>query len=199
MTIDAEQTSGLIVIGGLVVVLAMQIRHGVWLREIARHDGVLFRFCEIRRSVVRLLFDRHLDGELSRRDYVDARRLLDVLNHVIGDYDKRKAVMFNFRRFVRALRKYEKTAGELRLPRAAARRANCRILSANGHCGFARLFGIYAIDSFRVVVAVFQAFFARAMAAGVADRRRSFSPRRRAFGCADFDLESANFGDGLIR
>ena len=116
MTIDAEQTSGLIVIGGLVVVLAMQIRHGVWLREIARHDGVLFRFCEIRRSVVRLLFDRHLDGELSRRDYVDARRLLDVLNHVIGDYDKRKAVMFNFRRFVRALRKYEKTAGELRLP-----------------------------------------------------------------------------------
>ena len=117
MTIDAEQTSGLIVIAGLVVVLAMQIRHGVWLREIARHDGVLFRFCEIRRRVVRLLFDRHLENGLSARDRCDGIRLLNLLNQVIGDYGERKAVMFNFRRFVRAIEEYEKTAGELRMPR----------------------------------------------------------------------------------
>ena len=116
MTIDSEQTSGLIAVAGLAVVLAMQIRHGVWLREIARHDGVLFRFCEIRRRVVRLLFDRHLESGLSARNRRDGIRLLNLLNQVIGDYRERKAVMFNFRRFVRAIEEYEKTAGELRMP-----------------------------------------------------------------------------------
>ena len=200
MTIDAEQTSGLIVIGGLVVVLAMQIRHGVWLREIARHDGVLFRFCEIRRRVVRLLFDRHLENGLLARDRRDGLRLLNLLNQVIGDYNKRKAVMFNFRRFIRALRvihalrEYAKTAGGLRMPRPPQDR---EIADLYGQMKTAFLRGFLAYTplircelTFRIIE-----FFARKFL------RRSLSVAVDRLRCdvKNLKLESANFGGDLIR
>ena len=200
MTIDSAQVSGVILIVGLVVLVAMQIHRYFWLREIARHDGVLFRFCEIRRRVVRLLFDRHLESGLSARDRRDGLRLLNLLNQVIGDYDKRKAVIFNFRRFIRAmrviraLREYAKTAGGLRMPRPPQ---DQEIADLYGQTKTAVLRGFLAYTplircelSFRIIEFCARKFLRRSLSVAV-DRLRCDTKNLK--------LESANFGGGLIR
>ena len=71
------------------------------LARINKHDSVLFRFCDIRRGTMKLLWDK---GEcLGTEDYQATRQLLEALNASIHHYDAFKTLVFNYR-FFRQLR-----------------------------------------------------------------------------------------------
>lgn len=100
-----------------VFLLLALVLHGLYvslrLREAKRRDVVLFRFCEIRRRLVAHIYRRDMSGDMSRAEYLSARRLLAALNAIVGEYDHWRARMFNFREFVRLLGAYGKISGDL--------------------------------------------------------------------------------------
>ncbi len=84
------------------------------LRELKKHDEHLYRFCELRRDAIKLLYEKRDD--LSRNDYVALRKLLKALNVTINNYQKHKTIIVNFRRFVayaRELKALDKNAGNI--------------------------------------------------------------------------------------
>ena len=100
-----------------ILLLSALIAHGLVvalrLRGMARRDSVLFRFCEIRRRLVAHIYRRDIAGEMRRGEYLSARRLLTTLNAIVGEYDRARAQVFNYREFVRILRSYGEISGEL--------------------------------------------------------------------------------------
>ncbi|MFL5384628.1 MAG: hypothetical protein ACJ8GN_19060 [Longimicrobiaceae bacterium] len=92
----------------LVPALLMSAYMIVRLRDLEKHDIVLYRFCEIRRGFMRLLRER--GSTLSRHDYVAVRTLVDVINTMIHNYRSHKRLMFNGREFLRYLREYRVTS-----------------------------------------------------------------------------------------
>jgi hypothetical protein len=78
------------------------------LRELEKHDTVLFQFCEIRRDIMRILRER--GRRFSPDDYAALRALLDVVNATIHGYHREKRRLFDGRAFVRFLREYKATA-----------------------------------------------------------------------------------------
>lgn len=81
------------------------------LRRLEKHDRVLYRFCEVRRKLMRLL--RQSGTELSPEDYRVARALLDMLETNIHNYQETKKFLLNGRRFLKSLRTYSKSAVEV--------------------------------------------------------------------------------------
>ena len=80
-------------------------------KKIAKHDGVLFPFCQLRRDVMRFLYENVFEkpGTLSRDEYQSVMRLLDVLNVAISNYNEHKTVMFNIRKVAKYLKQYRDT------------------------------------------------------------------------------------------
>jgi hypothetical protein len=78
------------------------------LRDLKKHDTVLYRFCEIRRGIMRLLRER--GTTLSQHDYVAVRTLVDAINTMIHNYRSDKRLMFNGRAFLRYMREYHVTS-----------------------------------------------------------------------------------------
>lgn len=72
---------------------------GIQIRRIARDDRHLYRFCQLRREVIDLIYSDYQD--LSRTEYLAARRLLRVLNITIRNYRDHKTVIFDFRRLIK--------------------------------------------------------------------------------------------------
>lgn len=76
----------------------------VWkLRIMKKHDTVLYRFCQIRREIMKIFRDRGF--EMPKHDYLAMRQLLDFVNATIHNFDAFKASVFD----VRALRKMIET------------------------------------------------------------------------------------------
>lgn len=92
----------------LVPVLVLSLVMIQRLHEMRKHDSVLYRFCEIRRRMMRLLRDR--GSSLPADDYSGARLLLHVLNSTIHNYHQEKRRMFDGRGFIRYLREYRTTS-----------------------------------------------------------------------------------------
>ncbi len=84
-----------------------------WLqiRKAAKHDRVLFPFCQLRRDIMCFLREHMPDqpNALSREEYDSVLRLLDVVSDVIHHYNRHKTVMFNFRRVIKFSMKYRDT------------------------------------------------------------------------------------------
>ena len=78
-----------------------------------KHDDVLFRFCETRRKIMKILRDRGF--ELPKEDYLVLRDLLDAVNMTIHNYDYCKTSVLNFR-------KLKKRASELKKEDEAVKR-----------------------------------------------------------------------------
>ena len=100
------------VIAGLIA--AFLVYQIISLRELRKHDEHLFRFCELRREAISLLYDER--ETLSRNDYIALRKILKALNVTINNYRTHKTVTFNFRRFlayVRELRKLDRDTGKI--------------------------------------------------------------------------------------
>ncbi len=72
----------------------------IWrLRRMAKHDRVLFRFCQNRRDIMAIIRGRNFD--LPREDYIALRELLEVTNNTIHEYNVHKTSLFDFRKFIR--------------------------------------------------------------------------------------------------
>ena len=84
----------------------------VQIKKIAKHDGVLFPLCQLRRDIMRFLYENVFEnpGALSHQEYQSVKRLLGVLNATISDYDKHKTVMFNPREMAEHLEAYRRTS-----------------------------------------------------------------------------------------
>jgi hypothetical protein len=83
----------------------------VHLRGLQKHDKVLFRLCEVRRKMMRLL--RESGEELSVEDYAAARALLNILGTTIHNYHETKQRLLDGRRFFQFLNVYSITVGEV--------------------------------------------------------------------------------------
>lgn len=84
------------------------------LRELRKHDEHLFRFCELRRDAISLLYNER--ETLSRNDYIALRKILKTLNLTINNYRTHKTVTFNLRRFlayVKELRSLDHDTGKI--------------------------------------------------------------------------------------
>lgn len=86
----------------------------IWLRRVARHDRVLFPFCQLRRDIMRFLRE-HMPKEanaLSREEYRSILRLVAVVGVTIHHYNQHKTLMFNLREIERYLNEYRATLKE---------------------------------------------------------------------------------------
>ncbi|MDA7961692.1 MAG: hypothetical protein MPK11_04950 [Gammaproteobacteria bacterium] len=73
-----------------------------------KHDSVLFPFCQLRRDIIAFLYENVFEKAdvLSREEYASVRRLLDILNDAIRNYNRHKTVMFNLRKVIKYIREY---------------------------------------------------------------------------------------------
>jgi hypothetical protein len=77
-----------------------------WRRE-AKHDQVLFPFCELRRNIYRFLFDSMMaDDAITHAEYKSVRRLARMLDDTIDHYNHHKTSTFNLRVLLRDMREY---------------------------------------------------------------------------------------------
>lgn len=81
------------------------------LRNMKKHDCVLFRFCQIRRDIMFILRDEGF--KLSKQDYRVLRFLLDITSEMIHNYNQCKITVFNLRWFMSWLKEYRKKAGKV--------------------------------------------------------------------------------------
>jgi len=75
---------GPVLVGALVMI--------VWLRNMRKHDTVLYRFCQLRRDVMTILRN---DSNIAQQDYFDLRVLVNALNDTIHNYNEMKTSSFN--------------------------------------------------------------------------------------------------------
>ena len=78
------------------------------IRRVDKHDGVLFPLCQLRRDMMRFLYDNVFvkPNALSHEEYVSIRRLSDALDDTIHNYNQHKTLLFNLRKMMIYLRQY---------------------------------------------------------------------------------------------
>lgn len=74
------------------------------LRQIRLHDEVLYKFCQLRRDVVRTI-DEDING-YSKQEYRQIRLLLDQLNSTIRNFTHMKKNIFTFKIFLELVKAY---------------------------------------------------------------------------------------------
>lgn len=72
------------------------------LRALAKHDKVLYAFCDLRRDIMTVLREHAFD--LTREDYIALREIEQATSATIHDYRFCKIYLFNFRKFREAMR-----------------------------------------------------------------------------------------------
>ncbi len=80
-------------------------------RRLAKHDKVLFEFCQVRRDIM-VIFRRDL-LKMDREKYFALRGLLDNTDNAIHYYNENKATLFNFRKFMQWLKDSKRSAEEM--------------------------------------------------------------------------------------
>ena len=95
-----------------VILVGDALRFQVRQKGMQKHDRVLFPFCQLRRAVMRFLYMNVIEstGSLSSAEYESVRRLLNVLDAVIRNYNQHKTSMFNFRKVAKYLNMYRKVS-----------------------------------------------------------------------------------------
>lgn len=69
------------------------------IRKLEKHDKVLYKFCQIRRGVIKIL--RNNNNQLTKNDYADLRFLLSLISTTIHHYNEIKSILFNVRKLLR--------------------------------------------------------------------------------------------------
>lgn len=79
-------------------------------REMQKRDRVLFSFCQLRREVMHLLYINVIENtnSFSPEEHKFVRRLLNVLDATIHDYNQHKTLIFNVRKIAKYLKMYRK-------------------------------------------------------------------------------------------
>ncbi len=80
----------------------------VGIRRVAKHDGVLFPLCQLRRDLINFLHENVFEKPeaLSKEEYASMRRLPDAVNATIHNYNEHKTLRFNMRKVARHLATY---------------------------------------------------------------------------------------------
>lgn len=73
------------------------------LQSINKHDKILYAFCQIRRDIIKLIREQNID--LSSLHYNELKKLLEIVNSVIHDFNDWKASIFNLRSLIRTIKK----------------------------------------------------------------------------------------------
>lgn len=96
----------------LVVLTGDALRFRFRQKEIQKHDRVLFPFCQLRREIMHFLYMNAIKNtnSLSLTEYKSVRRLLNVLDATIHDYNKHKTLMFNVGKIAKHLKMYRKVS-----------------------------------------------------------------------------------------
>ena len=81
------------------------------LRGLKKHDEVLYMFCQVRRETMDLI--REHNFELAEEDYSALKEIADVTGATIHDYQLCKIYVFNFRRFLTAIRRFKEWSERL--------------------------------------------------------------------------------------
>ena len=81
------------------------------LRRTSKHDKVLYGFCQLRRDIIKLIYDEH--SQISKSDYKALRALLEATNVTIHEFRHFKVTMFNLRWFIDWVKKYKKNATQI--------------------------------------------------------------------------------------
>ena len=103
-----------IVLATILVLLAIlagdTLRFRLRQKEMQKHDRVLFPFCQLRRKIMCFLYINVIEdtNSLSPAEYRFVRRLLNVLDAAIHDYNQHKTLMFNMRKIAKHLKMYRK-------------------------------------------------------------------------------------------
>ena len=98
----------------ILVLLAVLIGDALrfWLRqkEMQKHDRTLFPFCQLRRDVMYFMYMNVVEntGSLSPAEYKLIRRLLNVLDGTIRNYNQHNTPIFNVRKISKQLKMYRK-------------------------------------------------------------------------------------------
>ena len=94
----------------LAVLTGDALRFRLRQKEMQKHDRVLFTFCQLRRRIMCFLYINVIEdtNSLSPAEYRFVRRLLNVLDAAIHDYNQHKTLMFNMRKIAKHLKMYRK-------------------------------------------------------------------------------------------
>lgn len=79
----------------MVICIVLCLRMVLRLKQMRRHDRVLYKMCQVRRDIMALFRERGF--ELSKHDYFAVRSLLDVVSVTIHNFDECKTTVFNIR------------------------------------------------------------------------------------------------------
>jgi len=77
----------------VIPILLLQFYALVKVYKIRRNDSVLYRFCDLRRSIMRVLREE----ELSSSDYIEVRNLLEAINDAISNFNHYKVHIFSIK------------------------------------------------------------------------------------------------------
>ncbi len=89
----------------IVPVILVSLYMILLLRGLKKHDQVLYAFCQVRRDAMSLVREHNL--ALTRDDYLALREIVDATSATIHDYNLCKIYVFNFRRFLAAIRRFK--------------------------------------------------------------------------------------------
>ena len=92
-------------------VLILSLCMIVYLRDMKKHDHVLYKVCQVRRDSMCYL--RENWENLDKTDYIALRRLVEALNMVISNYNDHKTILFNLRKFKNFIREYKSFSKEV--------------------------------------------------------------------------------------
>lgn len=77
----------------------------IHLKNLKKHDAVLYKFCQVRRESMQFL--RANWSNLPKKEYIALRELLETLNATIHRYNEHKTVLFNLRRFIEHIKEFD--------------------------------------------------------------------------------------------
>ena len=79
-------------------------------KEMQKHDRVLFPFCQLRRDIIRFLYMNVIENtnSFSLVEYKSVRRLLNMLDAIIHDYNQHQTSISDVRKIVKHFKMYWK-------------------------------------------------------------------------------------------
>lgn len=90
--------------------LLLSIYMIIKLHALKKHDDVLFRFSQLRRDMMGYL--RSKTTKIPRDDYIELRKLLDIVNSTIHNYDDHKQGLFRIDEFFKETRTVYKSVNK---------------------------------------------------------------------------------------
>jgi len=97
----------------LVAILIYQLAFVNKLKEIKKHDQVLFAFCDYRREIMEYMRKKGFD--LYSNEYDQIKQVYDITNDSIHYFNKHKLTTFNLRKLKKIIKKGDRDIETVRI------------------------------------------------------------------------------------